>query len=84
MAKPEEVLVVIDENGNPIEELITDTETVSLYNTMRENLVFLTNIDSKKVYNLITSTLENLLESDTNFSFDALNKLCWALGSISE
>ena len=84
MAKPEEVLVVIDENGNPVEELITDTETVSLYETMRETLVFLTNIDSKRVYNIITSTLSDLLSNDMKFSFDSLNKLCWALGSISE
>lgn len=84
MAKPEEVLVVIDENGNAVEELITDSETVSLYNTMRENLVFLTNIDSKRVYNIMTSKLEYLLGDDRRFTFDALNKLCWALGSISE
>ncbi len=33
MAKPEEVLVVVDENGNAVEELIADSETVALYNT---------------------------------------------------
>ncbi len=33
MAKPEEVLVVVDENGNAVEELIQDAETVALYNT---------------------------------------------------
>lgn len=84
MAKPEEVLVVIDENGNAVEELITDSETVSLYNTMRANLVYLTNIDSKLVYNIMTSKLTYLLSDDRYFSFDALNKLCWALGSVSE
>lgn len=84
MAKPEEVLVVIDENGNAVEELITDSETVSLYNTMRANLVYLTNIDSKRVYDIMTSKLEHLLSDDRRFTFDALNKLCWALGSISE
>lgn len=84
MAKPEEVLVVIDENGNAVEELITDSETVSLHNTMRANLVYLTNIDSAKVYNIMTSKLEELLGDDRIFTFDSLNKLCWALGSISE
>ena len=84
MAKPEEVLVVIDENGNAIEELITDSETVSLYNTMRANLVYLTNIDSKKVYKIMTSKLEQLMSDERNFSFESLNKLWWALGSISE
>mgnify|MGYP006951861602 FL=1 len=32
MAKPEEVLVVVDENGNAVEEHF-DSETVALYNT---------------------------------------------------
>ena len=84
MAKPEEVLVVIDENGNAVEELITDSETVSLYNTMRANLVYLTNVDSKKVYKIMTTRLDQLMSDERNFTFDSLNKLCWALGSISE
>lgn len=75
MAKPEEVLVVIDENGNAVEELITDSETISLYNTMRANLVYLTNIDSKKVYKIMTSKLDQLMSDERNFTFDALNKL---------
>jgi len=33
MAKPEEVLVVVDDNGNAVEEHIIDSETVALYNT---------------------------------------------------
>ena len=33
MAKPQEVLVVVDENGNAVEELISDSETVALYNS---------------------------------------------------
>lgn len=46
MAKPKEVLVVIDENGEAVEEHFDDTETISIYETMRETLIFLTNIDN--------------------------------------
>lgn len=46
MAKPKEVLVVIDEYGEAVEECIDDVETIHLYELMRETLVFLTNIDS--------------------------------------
>ena len=46
MAKPKEVLVVIDENGEAVEEHFDDTETISIYDTMRETLIFLTNIDT--------------------------------------
>jgi hypothetical protein len=46
MAKPKEVLVVMDENGDAVEEHFDDTETISIYETMRETLIFLTNIDT--------------------------------------
>ena len=50
MAKPQEVLVVVDENGNAVEELIADSETVALYTCQKEVLVNLTTVDSKMVY----------------------------------
>lgn len=46
MAKPKEVLVVIDENGEAVEEHFDDTETISIYESMRETLIYLTNIDT--------------------------------------
>ena len=46
MAKPKEVLVVIDDNGEAVEEHYDDTETIALYETLRETLIYLTNIDT--------------------------------------
>ncbi len=46
MVKPKEVLVVIDENGDAVEEHFDDTETISVYEQMREALIFLTNLDT--------------------------------------
>jgi exportin-1 len=83
MAKPEEVLVVVDDNGNAVEELISDSETVALYNSQKEALCYLTNIDSKMVYKTMTLKLQHLLKNESSFSFESLNKLCWALGSIN-
>jgi len=31
----------------------------------------------------MTNTLNNIKKNDENFSFEKLNKLCWALGSIN-
>ena len=45
MAKPKEVLITIDENGNVEEEHYEDTETLYLYERMRETLIYLTNLD---------------------------------------
>lgn len=46
MAKPKEVLVEVDENGNAVQVQIDDVETLHIYEQMRETLIFLTNIDS--------------------------------------
>ena len=83
MAKPKEVLVVIDENGEAVEEHFQDTETIHLYEQMRETLVFLTNIDSKAMDRCTQRRLDKITTDKSYFSFDRLNKLCWALGSIS-
>lgn len=46
MAKPNEVLVVINEYGQAVEEQYDDVATIHQYEQMRETLVFLTNYDS--------------------------------------
>lgn len=83
MVKPKEVLIVIDENGEAVEEVFDDTETISVYETMRETLVYLTNIDKMGVDRVIQERLDKITQDKSYFSFDRLNKLCWALGSIS-
>lgn len=39
MAKPKEVLVVIDENGEAVEQQNVDVETIYIYEQMRETLI---------------------------------------------
>lgn len=53
MAKPKEVLVVIDENGEAVEEVFDDTETITIYESMRETLIYLTNIDTPSMDRVI-------------------------------
>ena len=60
MAKPKEVLVVIDECGEAVEEQIDDVETIHLYELMRETLVFLTNIDSNSMDKTIQDRLDKI------------------------
>jgi hypothetical protein len=43
MAKPKEVLISTDEDGEIIENDNLDTEDVALYENMRETLIYLTN-----------------------------------------
>lgn len=84
MAKPTEVLISTDEEGNVEEEACPpDVETIELYDRMRETLIYLTNIDPKAMDAMFQHRLNQLKKDKTFFSFDRLNKLCYALGSIS-
>lgn len=49
MAKPQEVLISIDEDGEVEAEHFVDTENVVLYENMRETLIFLTNQDTRRM-----------------------------------
>ena len=64
MAKPKEVLISIDEDGDVEEEVYVDTETLALYDTMRETLIYLTNHDTKKMDELIQSRLDMMKEAN--------------------
>ncbi len=82
MAKPEEVLVVEDENGEIVRELTKDTEAIALYKTMRETIVYLTHLNYKDTASIMLEKL-SLQVSGQEYSWHSLNTLCWAIGSIS-
>ena len=82
MAKPEEVLVVENENGEVVREFMKDTDSINLYKNMRETLVYLTHLDYIDTERVMTEKLQNQVNG-TEWSWKNLNTLCWAIGSIS-
>ncbi|XP_078049762.1 exportin-1 emb [Augochlora pura] len=82
MAKPEEVLVVENENGEVVREFMKDTDSINLYKNMRETLVYLTHLDHMDTDKIMTEKLQNQVNG-TEWSWKNLNALCWAIGSIS-
>lgn len=82
MVKPEEVLIVEDENGEIVRESIKETDTIVLYKSMREVLVYLTHLDVEDTETLMTEKLARQFDG-SEWSWNNLNKLCWAIGSIS-
>ncbi len=82
MAKPEEVLIVEDENGDIVRETTKDTDVIAQYKTMRETLVFLTHLNCDDTESIMLSKLTEQVDG-TNWSWNNLNTLCWAIGSIS-
>jgi exportin-1 len=82
MAKPEEVLVEADENGDIVREQTKDTEALAVYKIMKDTLVFLTHLEPEDTEKLMLAKLD-ALTNVADFKYDALNTLCWAIGSIS-
>ncbi|XP_064490113.1 exportin-1-like [Ornithodoros turicata] len=82
MAKPEEVLVVENEQGEVVREFMKDTDSIQLYKNMRETLVYLTHLDYMDTERIMTEKLHYQVNG-TEWSWKNLNTLCWAIGSIS-
>ncbi|XP_029040796.1 exportin-1 emb [Osmia lignaria lignaria] len=82
MAKPEEVLIVENENGEVVREFMKDTDSINLYKNMRETLVYLTHLDYMDTERIMTEKLQNQVNG-SEWSWKNLNALCWAIGSIS-
>eukprot|EP00795_Rhopilema_esculentum_P002799 gene2799-1022_t len=82
MAKPEEVLVVENDQGEVVREFMKDTDSINMYKTMRETLVYLTHLDYQDTERIMTEKLRNQVNG-SEWSWKNLNTLCWAIGSIS-
>lgn len=82
MAKPEEVLIVEDENGNIVRETMKDNDVLVQYKIMRETLIYLSHLDHEDTEHQMLRKLSKQLNGD-EWSWNNLNTLCWAIGSIS-
>jgi len=82
MAKPEEVLVVENDQGEVVREFMKDTDSINMYKNMRETLVYLTHLDCSDTEAIMTEKLLNQVNG-SEWSWKNLNTLCWAIGSIS-
>ncbi|CDY28738.1 BnaCnng06240D [Brassica napus] len=82
MAKPEEVLIVEDENGNIVRETMKDCDVFLQYKIMRETLIFLTHFDNDDTERQMLSKLSKQINKK-EWTRNDLNTLCWAIGSIS-
>ncbi|KAF8044403.1 hypothetical protein BT93_A2406 [Corymbia citriodora subsp. variegata] len=82
MAKPEEVLIVEDENGNIVRETMKDNDVLVQYKIMRETLIYLSHLDHEDTEKQMLKKLSKQLSGE-DWSWNNLNTLCWAIGSIS-
>ena len=82
MVRPEEVLIVENDEGEIVREFVKESDTIQLYKTSREVLVYLTHLDVIDTENIMSEKLARQVD-DSEWSWHACNTLCWAIGSIS-
>jgi exportin-1 len=82
MAKPEEVLIMEDENGSIIRETTCDTNSVALYNKEKEILIYLSKLNEESIKLTILEKLGFQFNKNT-WNRSTLNSLCWSVGAIS-
>ena len=62
MVKPEEVLVVENDEGEIVREHLKEIDTIVLYKTMREVLVYLTHLDVVDTESIMTEKLQKQVD----------------------
>ena len=82
MVKPEEVLIVENDEGEIVREFVKESDTIHLYKTSRECLVYLTHLDVVDTETIMSEKLAHQVDG-TEWSWANCNTLCWAIGSIS-
>ncbi|RDI82292.1 hypothetical protein Vi05172_g7737 [Venturia inaequalis] len=82
MVRPEEVLVVENDEGEIVREFVKESDTIQLYKSTRECLVFLTHLDVQDTETIMSEKLARQVDG-SEWSWANCNTLCWAIGSIS-
>ncbi len=81
MPKPEEILIK-EEDGHIVRETLQDSEVSALYVVVKATLVFMTHIDPEDTQTMMFDMLSKQMDG-SQWSWKALNTLCWSIGSIS-
>lgn len=79
---PFQVLIVENDEGEIVREFMKEIDTIVLYKSMRELLVYLTHLDVSDTETILTEKLAKQVDG-SEWSWNNLNTLCWAIGSIS-
>lgn len=82
MVRPEEVLIVENDEGEIVREFVKESDTIQLYKSEREVLVYLTHLNVVDTEQIMSEKLARQID-ESEWSWQNINTLCWAIGSIS-
>lgn len=71
-----------NDEGEIVRETMREVEIVVIYKIMRELLVYLTHLDVVDMEQILLDKLSKQIDG-SEWSWNNLNTLCWAIGSIS-
>lgn len=74
MVRPEEVLIVENDEGEIVREFVKESDTIQLYKTTRECLVYLTHLDVFDTENIMTDKLSKQVDG-SEWSWQNCNTL---------
>ncbi len=80
--RPEEVLIEKDDSGDIVRSSTKDTDAIAMYKTMKDTLVYLTHLDCADTEAIMLEKLNKQVDG-SEFGWDPLNSLCWAVGAVS-
>lgn len=86
MAKPPEVTIKENEEGHIVRQEEEDTDEIALYKMIREALIYLTHLNAGDMEKIMLEQLSHECVTEApseHWSPTLLNRLCWAIGSIS-
>lgn len=72
-----------NEEGEIVREFMKESDTIVLYKSMRVVLVYLTHLDVADTEAILTDKLAKQVDG-SEWSWQNINALCWAIGSISQ
>jgi exportin-1 len=81
MVRPDDILIVENEDGETSREFIKQSDTTAIYKSMRHVLCLLTSLDRVATENIIHQKINDI--NSSNWSWMDLNRVCWTVGSIS-
>lgn len=82
MVRPEEVLISENDDGEIVRVVYQESDTITLYKSLRDVLVYLTHLDLNDTKEIMLEKLDRQVDG-SEWSWHNMNVLCWAIGSIS-
>lgn len=78
-------MLVEEQDEEIVPVTMKDTDSIALYNSMRETLIYLTHLDYEDTQQIMLQKLDAQVDVSpaSEWSWGRLNTLCWAIGSIS-